>query len=59
VKIVVFDMLGKVMTEFVNEFKEPGTYEVKYDASRLTSGVYFYRLISGSFIDTKKMMLLR
>ncbi|HPI36658.1 MAG TPA: T9SS type A sorting domain-containing protein [Ignavibacteriaceae bacterium] len=59
VKIVVFDMLGKVVTELVNEFKEPGTYEVTLDASQLTSGVYFYRLITDGFLETKKMTLLR
>ena len=58
-KIVVFDMLGKVVTELVNEFKEPGTYEVTLDASQLTSGVYFYRLITDGFLETKKMTLLR
>ncbi|HPI36580.1 MAG TPA: phosphodiester glycosidase family protein [Ignavibacteriaceae bacterium] len=59
VKLIVYDMLGREIAILVNDEKEPGVYEVKWDASNLTSGVYFYRLAAGDFIETKKMLLLR
>jgi hypothetical protein len=52
-------MLGREVATLVNEEKQPGTYEVEFNASGLTSGIYFYRLATGSFIETKKMILLR
>lgn len=55
----VFDVLGNVVATLLNEEKAPGNYELKWDASGLTSGVYFYRLQAGSFIETKKMILIR
>jgi len=59
VTIKVYDVLGKEVTTLINEEKPAGSYEVEFDASRLPSGVYFYRLQAGSFIETKKMILLR
>ncbi len=43
----------------VNEVKQPGEYEVEFNASKLSSGMYFYQLQSGSFVQTKKMMILK
>lgn len=59
VTLKVYDILGNEIVTLVNESKLPGIYEVEMDASNLTSGVYFYRLTVGNFIETKKMVLLR
>ncbi len=59
VQIKVYDILGKEIRTLLNEYKQVGTYEVEFDASNLLSGVYFYRMISGSFSETKKILLLR
>ncbi len=54
----VYDILGNEAAILVNEQKEPGIYEVIFDASNLSSGVYYYRIIRGSYSETKKMILL-
>lgn len=59
VQIKVFDVLGKKIKTLLNEYKQTGTYEIAFDASNLTSGVYFYQLSAGIFVETKKMILLR
>jgi len=59
VQIKVFDVLGKEVAALVNEEKPAGKYEVEFDARNLSSGVYFYQLRSGDFIQTNKMILLR
>lgn len=58
-KLKVYDVLGNEVATLVNEYKPAGSYEVEFDASGLTSGVYFYKLQAESFIETKKMILLR
>ncbi len=55
----VYDVLGGEIVTLVNEEKPAGLYEVEFDASEFGSGVYFYQLKAGSFIETKKMVLLR
>ncbi len=55
----VFGILGNEVETLVNEDKPAGNYEVNFDASKLSSGVYFYQLQAGSFVETKKMILLR
>ncbi|MEP0861169.1 MAG: T9SS type A sorting domain-containing protein [Ignavibacterium sp.] len=55
----VFDILGNEVATLVNENLQPGVYEYEFDASSLTSGVYFYKLISGNFTEVKKMILMR
>jgi hypothetical protein len=57
VKIKIFDLLGREVKTLVNEVKSAGSYEVFFDAIGLASGVYFYRLMSGDFIETKKLIL--
>lgn len=59
VVLKLYDVLGREVTTLVNETKQPGTYTVQWDAGGMASGVYFYRLMAGSFIDTKKLVLLR
>jgi hypothetical protein len=58
-KLVVYDILGREVKTLVNENRAPGSYEITFDASQLASGVYFYRLTSGDFMQTKKMILIR
>ncbi|MCK7526260.1 MAG: T9SS type A sorting domain-containing protein [Ignavibacteriales bacterium] len=43
----------------VDEYKPAGTYEIEFNAEKYTSGIYFYRLQAGSFVETKKMILLK
>ncbi len=59
VSLKVYDILGNEVATLVNEEKQPGTYEVQFDAFDLTSGVYIYRLKSGSFIQSKKMLMIK
>lgn len=59
VRLIVYDILGNEVTTLVNEQKEPGYYEVEFNASQFASGVYIYRLQSGNFISTKKMMVIK
>jgi hypothetical protein len=59
VRLVVYDLLGREVAELVNEKQAPGTYNVRFDASDLSSGVYVYRLTSGDNIAVRKMLLLR
>jgi photosystem II stability/assembly factor-like uncharacterized protein len=59
VKLVVYDMLGREVFAPVNERKAPGSYQVRFDGSNLSSGVYYYRLTAGSFVQTLKLLLLK
>ncbi len=59
VTIKVFDVLGKEVTTLVDEYKSPGSYEVDFIANSLSSGIYFFRLVSGGFVETKKILLIR
>lgn len=66
VTLKVYDVLGREIATLVNEHQRPGNYEVSFDASDLpagrhgfASGVYYYRLVSGEFIQSKKMLLLK
>ena len=59
VNLSVYNILGEKVRELKNEVMKPGYFEVKFDASTIASGVYFYRLKAGEFIQTKKMILLK
>ena len=59
VTLKVYDMLGKEVATLVNEEKPTGIYETKFNATGLSSGTYIYRLSCGSFIQNKKMILMK
>jgi hypothetical protein len=59
VSLKIYDILGREVATLVNDQQVAGAYKVTFDASKLASGVYIYRIISGNFISTKKMMLLK
>ncbi|MEO8233510.1 MAG: polysaccharide deacetylase family protein [Ignavibacteriota bacterium] len=59
VQLKVFDILGNEVATLVDEYKPAGTYDLNFDASKLSSGIYYYQLTAGTFISTKKMLLLK
>ena len=58
-KLYVYDILGKVVETLVNGDISAGKYEISFDASALSSGIYFYKLVTNNFVDTKKMMIVK
>ena len=59
VKIIVYDVLGREVATLVNKEQSAGNYQVTFDASNLTSGIYFYRIQAGNFVETKKMIFMK
>lgn len=59
VSIKVFDMLGREVAVIMTGFMKSGTYDITFDATTLASGTYFYRMQAGSFVDIKKMVVLK
>ena len=59
VELTIYDILGKQVEVLVNETKRPGVYQVEFNASKYSSGVYFYTLQAGDFVQSKKMILLK
>jgi hypothetical protein len=59
VRLAVYDLLGREVAVLVDETREPGSYQVTVDASQLASGVYVYRLVAGSAVLARKMILAR
>ncbi|MCH7964551.1 MAG: lamin tail domain-containing protein [Bacteroidetes bacterium] len=59
VTLKVYDVLGNEVATLVNEEKSAGNYEVEFNATTLPSGIYFYKLQAGSFVETKKMVLMK
>jgi hypothetical protein len=57
--VSVYDILGREIAILVNEQQRPGSYEVKWEASNFSSGIYFYRLNTTDYVDTKKLILLK
>ena len=58
-KLKVYDILGHEVASLVDKEQTIGNYKVEFNAKDLTSGIYFYRLQSGKFMETKKLILLR
>ncbi|WP_337873397.1 T9SS type A sorting domain-containing protein [Ignavibacterium sp.] len=59
VSLKVYNSLGEEVAELINETKQAGNYEMNFNSVGLASGIYFYRIQAGSFIQTKKMTLLK
>ncbi len=59
VTLSIYNILGEEVAELVNEMQSAGNYKVNFDASKLSTGAYIYRLQAGNFIQTKKMLLLK
>jgi Secretion system C-terminal sorting domain len=59
VSLTVFNLLGQEVKNLFNEEKQKGSYEVSFNASNLPSGIYFYKLQSGNFVETRKMLLMK
>jgi hypothetical protein len=59
VKLIVYDILGKEVATLVDQHLNSGSYDIEWNASHLSSGVYFYRLITSDFSETKKMILMK
>ncbi len=59
VTLKVYDILGREVSTLVNEIKSAGIHEINFNASRLASGVYFYRITAGNYSDIKKIVLLK
>ena len=59
VKITVFDALGREVEKLADKHMNAGNYKIDFDASKLTSGLYFYKIQTGGFTDTKKMILIK
>jgi hypothetical protein len=59
VTLKIYDIIGREVATLVNGFQETGTHDVKFDASNLPSGVYFYRIAIGKYTETKKLMLIK
>ncbi len=59
VNLIIYNALGEKVMTLVNGIVDAGNYNVRFDASRLASGVYFYRLTAGNHVSVKKMMLMK
>jgi flagellar hook assembly protein FlgD len=59
VTLKIYDILGREIAILVNEKKQAGDYKVTWDAEEVPSGVYFYRIVAGEYIETKKMAVVK
>ena len=55
----IYDILGNEIVTLVDEYRDAGSYEVTFKATDLSSGIYFYKLQAGNFVQTRKMILLK
>jgi flagellar hook assembly protein FlgD len=64
VSLIIYDVAGRRVRELLNQRRDRGAYNVVWDGhndggSKVASGVYFYRMVAGSFVDTKKLTILK
>jgi len=59
VKFEIYNALGEIIATLLNETRQAGYYSEQFDATGLASGLYFYRIQAGDFVDTKKLLLLK
>lgn len=59
VRLIVYDLLGREVATLVNEELKAGTYEVEFDGSKYSSGVYFYKMVATDYTETRKMVLMK
>ena len=59
VQLVVYDMMGRVVSELVNDLYESGDHKIHWDASQQSSGIYFVKFQAGTYITTQKLMLVK
>jgi hypothetical protein len=59
VSLKVYDILGKLVETLVDNFENMGYHSIEFNASKLTSGIYFYKITAGNFISTKKMIVIK
>jgi len=59
VLLIIYDVLGREIQKLVNEQLSPGTYEVEFDGSNYSSGIYYYKIDAGDYAETKKMVLIK
>ena len=59
VKLTLFNILGQEIKTIVNEYKESGVHTINFDASELNSGMYIYKIEAGTFVQTRKMTLVK
>ncbi len=59
VSLKIYDLLGREVRTLINQEQKPGFYEIPFGSSELSSGIYFYVLRAGNFMQTKKMILLK
>ncbi len=59
VKLLIYDILGREIAMLFNQELEPGSYKIDLDAARYPSGLYFYKLVTHGFTDTKKMLVIK
>ena len=59
VHLIIYDILGREVVKLLNQQMKPGRYEVEWDGTNFASGVYFYKLEASSFVETKKMVLIK
>jgi hypothetical protein len=59
VTLKVYDILGREIAALINKNMDAGSYNINWNASKMASGVYFYRLTAGCFVQTKKLMVIK